>query len=89
MYQPRRSGFNLLEVLAWSESDRREAFTTSALKRAKLAMFKRNALVCAGNLLREEDHPALHARIRELSTELEEDPLVRTTALQVLEQLEG
>ena len=89
VYQPRRSGFDLLEVLAWSESDRREAFTTSALKRAKLGMFKRNALICAGNLLREEPHPALHARIRELSTEATEDPLVRTTALQVLEQLGG
>ncbi|MEE2680804.1 MAG: tRNA epoxyqueuosine(34) reductase QueG [Planctomycetota bacterium] len=86
-YQPRRSGFDLLEVLGWRESDRREAFVTSALKRAKLSMFKRNALVCAGNLLRSEDHPSLLARLRELARESEEDRLVRSTARQVLEQL--
>ena len=89
VYQPRRAGFDLLEVLAWTEEDRRAAFTTSSLKRAKLAMFKRNALVCAGNLLREEDHPSLRARILELASEATEDPLVRTTARQVLEQLGG
>ena len=88
-YRPRRSGFDLLEVLDWNESDRREAFVTSALKRAKLAVFKRNALVCAGNLLRREDHPSLRARLLELATDADEDALVRSTARQVLEQLTG
>lgn len=42
-YEPRRTGFDLLEVLGWSEDDRRAALARSAMKRAKLEMWKRNA----------------------------------------------
>jgi len=48
---PRRQGFDLLEVLGWTEEDRREAFVVSALKRAKLPMLQRNAAIAAANLI--------------------------------------
>ena len=87
VYQPRRVGFDLLDVLSWTEADRREAFVTSSLKRAKLGMFKRNALICSGNLLRSESHPGLRRRIEEIAEDAGEELLVRTTARQVLAQL--
>ncbi|CAE7758487.1 queG [Symbiodinium sp. CCMP2592] len=48
-YTPTRDRFDLLEVLNWSEDDRREAFKGSAMKRAKLDMMKRNAKIVAQN----------------------------------------
>ena len=66
-YAPRRSGFDLLEVLNWNEENRRSAFVHSALKRAKLNMIKRNALIAAGNYLRNHTDEALERRITELA----------------------
>lgn len=51
-YAPRRSSFDLLEVLGWSEDDRRRALAGSAMKRAKLEMWKRNARIVAENQAR-------------------------------------
>lgn len=48
-YEPRRTAFDLLEVLGWTEEDRRSAFQSSALKRATLDMFKRNAAIALKN----------------------------------------
>jgi epoxyqueuosine reductase len=87
-YAPRRDGFGLLEVLNWTEDDRRDAFSRSALKRAKLSMMKRNALIAAGNALVRHDHPALRARIEALADDAGEDELVRTTAMAVWKRLE-
>lgn len=86
-YEARNESFDLLEVLDWTEDDRRAAFAKSALKRAKLAMMKRNALIVAGNHLRRAPHPALRARIESLATDDSEEPIVRETACEVLGQL--
>ncbi|MFG0276113.1 MAG: tRNA epoxyqueuosine(34) reductase QueG [Phycisphaerales bacterium] len=83
-YAPRRSGFDLLEVLDWSEDDRRAAFTTSSMKRANLAMMRRNAVICAANALRERDDAALRSRIRAIAADEAEDALVRATARNAL-----
>lgn len=48
-YAPRHNSLNLLEVLGWTEEDRRAALARSSMKRAKLDMWKRNALIVAGN----------------------------------------
>lgn len=48
-YESQRDRFDLLEVLGWSEDDRRRAFTGSAMKRAKLDMMQRNARIVAEN----------------------------------------
>jgi len=88
-YAPCRDGFDLLEILNWAEGDRRAAFARSALKRAKLSMMKRNAIIVAGNVLMESDHPALRARIEALADDESEDELVRETAAVTLRRLAG
>jgi epoxyqueuosine reductase len=83
-YEPRRTGFDLLEVLGWSEADRIKAFTRSAMKRAKLRMMKRNALIVAGNVLRDRDDESLRARIEQIERDGSEHEVVRDTARAVL-----
>ena len=48
-YRSDRWSFDLLEVIGWTEDDRREAFVGSAMKRAKLEMMHRNAKIVARN----------------------------------------
>ncbi|UCD75615.1 MAG: tRNA epoxyqueuosine(34) reductase QueG [Phycisphaerales bacterium] len=86
-YTPRRTAFDLLEVLNWTEDDRRAAFTKSAMKRARLEMMKRNALIAAGNALAAADQPALLARIESLARDDSEPQMVRDTAVAVLANL--
>jgi len=83
-YAPRNTSLPLLEVLGWTAEDRAEHFRGSALKRMKLPMVKRNALIAAGNALREAKAPALRARIERIAADETEDDLVRDTARQVL-----
>jgi len=86
-YVPQRQGFDLLEVLNWTEQDRRDAFTQSPMKRAKLAMMKRNALIAAGNAIKVNQQPELQQRIKQIVADDGEDELVRQTARQVLNRL--
>ncbi|MEC9374040.1 MAG: tRNA epoxyqueuosine(34) reductase QueG [Planctomycetota bacterium] len=86
-YAPRREGFDLLEVLGWDEEARREAFRKSSMKRARLEMMKRNALIAAGNRLRVGDDAALRRRIEEIAADGAEDAMVRETAALVLASL--
>jgi epoxyqueuosine reductase len=79
-YAPRRDSFGLLAVLGWDEQARRDAFARSALKRAKLAMMKRNALIAAGNALAAADRPALRRRVDAVAADPAEDELVRSAA---------
>jgi epoxyqueuosine reductase len=80
---------NLLQVLDWSPLDRQQAFTGSALKRIKLDMLKRNALIALGNHLAKHEHPALHRRIVELAESADEPPLIQQTARQVISRLQA
>jgi epoxyqueuosine reductase len=80
-------GFDLLEVLNWSAEDRQQAFIGSALKRVKLDMMQRNALIAAGNFLAQQDHPALRERIIELAQADNQPELVRETATNVSKRL--
>lgn len=82
------AAFRLVDVLSWDEAARREAFTGSAMKRAKLPMMLRNALIAAGNSLRTEDDPSLLAAVASLSED-DVPELVRDTARTVLRRLGG
>jgi len=86
-YTPRRDSFDLLEVLGWSEGDRRGAFTTSAMKRITLTQMKRNAIICAGNAMRTQRNDGLMRRLKLIAGSGSEDRVVRTTASAVLESL--
>ena len=84
-YRPKRSSFDLLAVLGWGETDRRREFESSALKRATLAMMKRNAAIVAGNLLRAravtgEQAAALRGRLAESIADESEPEMVRNAA---------
>jgi len=79
-YKPRHEGFDLLAVIDWDEAARREAFTRSAMKRAKLPMMRRNALIAAGNAVATDDAPSLRAAIGRIADDPAEDEMVRTTA---------
>ncbi|MCH8261075.1 MAG: tRNA epoxyqueuosine(34) reductase QueG [Planctomycetes bacterium] len=84
-YAPRREGFDLLTVLGWDEGARRVMFRKSPMKRAKLPMMKRNALIAAGNVLVNADGNALRAQIEAIAQDESECEIVRTTAEVVLE----
>ncbi len=87
-YTPRLSSLDTAQVLGWDEDARRAAFTTSAMKRASLEMMKRNALIVAGNAIREDPGSqaarALESRVRHAMEDPTEPELVRRTAREVL-----
>lgn len=86
--RPPAPSINLLEILNWTAADRQEAFISSALKRMKLEMVKRNAIIAAGNYLAQHDEPSLRKKIHELSTDFNESEMVRHTASDVITRLD-
>ena len=78
---PHGQRLDLLEVLDWSAEDRQAALRGSALKRIKLDMWKRNALIALGNLGLA---PLARQRIETLAADEAQTQIVRTTAKQVL-----
>jgi epoxyqueuosine reductase len=89
--------WRLLDVLHWNEADYQMALSGSALKRIKLAMWKRNALIVAGNQLSAapdhapppDDAAALRRRIEQLAQANDEPTMVTQTARQVLARLDA
>ena len=81
----------MLDVLHWDEEARRHHFRGSSMKRAKLNMIRRNAVIVAGNILAEIDNPELLTKLKEIASSHSEDPLVSSAAQVVLkkEELKG
>jgi epoxyqueuosine reductase len=79
-YSPRRTSFDLLGVLGWTSGDRSRELSGSAMKRATLAMWKRNAILVLGNGLRRRPDPGVLERLRRVSQDESEPELVRRTA---------
>lgn len=86
VYTPRFGAFDVLDVLHWDEEARREHISGSSMKRAKLGMLRRNAVIVAGNILAENPHPNLLAKLKEIAHDKTEEPLVARTASEVLNQ---
>ena len=87
-YTPRPAlaeGLDLIDVLHWTAEDRAAAVQGSALKRIKLDMFRRNALIAAGNTLAERDDPALRDAVQRCLDDVND--LVQATARQVIDRL--
>ena len=78
------ASFDVREVLDWTEEDRRRAFTTSSMKRAKLDMIRRNAIIVAGNYLREHEDVDLSRRLNEIACDEAEPSLVRQAAIEIV-----
>ncbi len=89
-YTPRPPAptLNLLEVLNWTAADRQQAFIGSALKRMKLEMVKRNAVIASGNYLQDNTNAPLLAKLRDLSMDFNESEMVRHTAKDVIKRLD-
>lgn len=80
-YEPHRAGIDLIELLDWSETDRHTRLAGSAMKRARLDMLKRNALILLGERLkRERDEITIEAIRRVLSSDDEPDDLKHIAA---------
>jgi epoxyqueuosine reductase len=85
-YTPIHDSLDVLDVLRWDEHARQVHFRGSSMKRAKLGMMRRNAVIVAGNILENETDNALHDALR-LIAKGDEDEMVRNTAIAVLKQL--
>jgi len=77
----------LLDVLNWNAELRQKTLTRSALKRIKLDMWKRNALIAAGNYLAKHDNSELAERIKALAVDETETEMVRSTAKSLTSQI--
>ncbi|MEO1237025.1 MAG: tRNA epoxyqueuosine(34) reductase QueG [Planctomycetota bacterium] len=86
--RPRKldAGLDLAELMSWTAEDRAEVFRGSALKRIKLSMIRRNAVVAAGNVLARRQDGALREALRRCVED--DDQLVATTAKRVWTRLE-
>ena len=87
-YAERHRGFDVLGVMGWSQEQRTAEFAGSALKRANLAMMKRNAVIVAGNLYRESRDGQIVRELRRIAADPAEPEMVRETAGQVLSSIE-
>jgi epoxyqueuosine reductase len=85
-YVSNRDSLDVLDVLFWDEESRREHFRGSAMKRAKLGMIRRNAVIVAGNILAESDDLELRGVLEKIAGDAEEDALVQEAARVVLAQ---
>jgi epoxyqueuosine reductase len=86
-YSPHRESLNVLDVLNWNDEARSAVFVKSSMKRAKLDMMKRNALIVAGNWLRDAENQVLQRRIEQIRSDTSESDLVRRTAESVIQRL--
>lgn len=89
-YEPRADfarGLPLSTLLSWTEDDRRTAFTKSALKRIKLDMLKRNALIAAANTANDETRPAIAELAGTIAADRDASDVLRQTARQVAARL--
>jgi epoxyqueuosine reductase len=88
-YESERDRFDVLDVLRWDEAARSAAFMGSAMKRAKLDMMRRNAVIVAGNWLERWEVPGLRARLEAIAGDAGEVGMVREAARRVLGSVKG
>lgn len=86
-YTPQHTSFDLFKVLGWSEADRREAFTNSAMKRASLAQMQRNAIIAATNTFQGDSLTRLQQKLATLANDPTAPASVRLTAQEALAAL--
>ena len=80
------SGFDLASVLDWDIQQRQNALKGSSMKRAKLDMFRRNAIIASANLMDVHDGSVQDA-LERISSDSSESDLVRETAYVTLSRV--
>ena len=83
-YEARHSDFDLADVLAWTESSQAALKLSKALLRAKLSMWKRNALLIVSGTRAQSWSPQLVAALAHLQADVGEDAWLREFAAQLL-----
>ncbi|MEM6392462.1 MAG: tRNA epoxyqueuosine(34) reductase QueG [Planctomycetota bacterium] len=83
-YTPRNTRLEPEAVLDWTEDDRRAAFQGSALKRMKLGMVQRNALLTLHHQQPTPLPKAWQNRLQQLANDPDRPDLLRQTAQQLL-----
>lgn len=86
-YAPRFGPLDLEAILTWDRGLRTAALEGTAMKRARLDMLKRNALIAMGNAAEQVGRDRVIARLREIASDELASELLRVTARQVLERL--
>lgn len=81
-----RAALPLLDMLGWTEDDRRRVLQNSAAKRASLDMLRRNAVIALGNTTGASANPAANARLASIAHNPVEPEMVRHAALAVLDR---
>jgi epoxyqueuosine reductase len=89
LYESQFDAFDVLDVLNWDEDARRAHISGSSMKRAKLGMLRRNAVIVAGNMLAQHQDSELLAKLNEIARDDTEDTLVLTAANEVLGALDS
>jgi epoxyqueuosine reductase len=85
-YETIVESLDVQEVIAWDEESRKMAISGTSLKRAKLSMMRRNAVIVAGNILLESQCSELLFKIEQIARN-DEDPIVQKSATEVLKLL--
>ena len=83
-YASKLDSLNVFDVLSWDDEDRVDNFRGSAMKRAKLGMIRRNAVIVAGNILSKRDDEELLTKLNAIAADDSENQLVRDAARVVL-----
>jgi epoxyqueuosine reductase len=91
-YAPRVKTLGLLDVLGWRSEDRSRVLSGSAMKRARLSMLKRNAMLVMTQAVVEgrvgaAEREALKKRLMEIAGDVGEEEMVRDEAGRCLERM--
>jgi epoxyqueuosine reductase len=87
-YAPTREALDAIEVLRWTEEDRRRELAGTAMTRAKLEMLKRNALIVVGNAaVGGEMNAAIRAAVGAVVADAEASPELVAMARGVLARI--
>jgi epoxyqueuosine reductase len=84
-YQARHSDFDLADVLQWTESSQAALKLSKALLRAKLSMWKRNALLIVSGTSPQSWSTQLVAALVRLQADANEDAWLREKSQQLLQ----
>ena len=88
-YTAARETLDAIEVLRWTEEDRRRELAGTAMTRAKLEMLKRNALIVVGNAAGagHEHRAVIRAAVGAVAADAEASPELVALARGVLAQM--